>query len=470
MNLNIIKTKIIKGLLFCALLVVIIAPLALYDFQVLELLSYLKTNLNCLFLWFTLVGGLLIAIFFKEKRKQMGLEQEDNVSEKLKKQVILPETHSSSTVEEIKKIANKENIKQLNYFFDLISKGKEELVLAKIYKELEKNITEKKEYIYRYILYNIYISLDNNNYLNELIENNKKFLTLVKKYEKEGTYKHIEVQLNLAIAYAKKEMFENMLDENLKIIKEIQKTSKIPNEIKSTIYHIQAVYYLNQNNIPFAMGYFEKAAQYDENNFEVLFNMALVYYYTERNIKKCLECIEKIDRTTINDEEQFSLLIVMHYYCLALEKRYAEAYELINSYCLTEHNLPKNIKADKAYIAYKMNFYDEAKNLTDEVLSKEYNATAMNVRAMLQIKDGLYEEALNNFTKIIPDFSKDVEKYYLGEIYYHRSYACLKLNNIKEALEDYNHADELKFVDYEPDYIVELDLAKAKFSEEQNND
>ena len=459
-----------KILIFFALIIVVVAPLALYDFQIKELYLYFKVNLECFLLWLTLIGSLSVAVVSKEKRRQIGMEKEDDVSEKLKRQVILPEVHSSASVDEIKQVANEEKIKQFDSFFDLISKGKEELVLAKIYKELEKNHTEKKEFICRFILYEVYMSLDNDSYLDEVIENNKKFINLVKKFEKKGVYKHIEVQLNLAIAYARKKLFNDMLKENFKVIKEIRQVPKIPNEIKCLSYHIQAVYYLNENNIPYAMGYFEKAAQYDEDNCEILFNMALVYYYTERNTNKCLECISKIDRTTIRDKEQFRLLIVMQYYCLALEKRYEEAYEIINSYHLSEHDLPKNMKADKAYIAYKMNSYEEAKELTDEILSKEYNATAMNVRAMLQINEGSYKSALVNFTKIIPDFNENIEKYYLGEIYYHRSYANLKLNNIKEAIDDYNRANELKYIDYVSEYIVELDIAQSKLIEDTLND
>ena len=464
---------IYRIIIILALIIVVIVPFALYNFHTKELLTYFKLNLGCLLIWLSMIGGLLIAIFSKEKRKQMGMEigKENNISDKLKKQLILPETHSEATVDEIKVLANEKKIKELDYILDLISKGQEELVLAETYKELEKTHTEAEEFIYRFILYMAYISLNNDNYLDEIIENNKKFINLIKKFEKKGFYKHTEVQLNLAIAYARKKLFDDMLKENFEVIKEIRKTPKISNEIKRLSYHIQGVYYLNKNNIPYAMGYFEKAAQYDKNNCEILFNMALIYYSTEKNINKCLECISKINRSTINDK-QFRLLICIQYYCLSLEKRYDEAYEIIDNYHLSEHDFPINMKADKSYIAYKMNFFDEAKNLTDEVLSIEYNATAMNVRAMLQIKDRLYEEALKNFTKIIPDFSigKDYEKYYLGEIYYHRSYTHLKLNNVKEAIEDYNRANDLKFIDYAPDYIIELDLAKEKFSEELHND
>lgn len=470
MKLNIERTRAVRGALFFSLIIIIIAPLALYNFQMSVLFSYLKMNLECLFIWLTLVGGLIIAIFCKEKRKQMGLEQEANVSENLKKQVIMPDTHSSASDEDLKTLANENKVKQIDTLIDLMSKGKEDVVISKIYEELNKGLSGRKECIYRFILYKALMSVNNDNYLDDIIENNKKLVELVKKYEKKGVYKHTEIQLNLAIAYAKKKQFDDMLKENFKVIKEVQKAPKLSNEIKGLSYHIQAVYYLNKNNIPYAMGYFEKAAQCDENNCEILFNMALVYYYTERNINKCLECISKIDRTAISDTEQFRFMIVMQYYCLALEKRYSEAYEIINSYCLSEHNIPENMKAHKAYIAYKMNFYEEAKKITDEILSKEYDATAMNVRAMLQIENGLYKEALANLNKIIPDFSENEEKYYLGEIYYHRSYANLKLNNVQEAIDDYNHSSELKFIDYAPDYIVELDIAQAKLLEDTKYD
>ena len=74
-------------------------------------------------------------------------------------------------------------------------------------------------------------------------------------------------------------------------------------------------------------------------------------------------------------------------------------------------------------------------------------------------------ESISNFTKIIPDFSEDTDNYYLGEIYYKRSCANLKLNNFAEAINDYKQAIMLGFMDYAPDYIIDLDMAETKCME-----
>ena len=97
----------IRLALFCALLIVIIGPIALYTFQIRELFEYLKTHLDCLFMWFILIGGLIVACCSKERRKQLGLIEGDNVSEKLKRQAIMPESLSSATIEDVKIIAKK---------------------------------------------------------------------------------------------------------------------------------------------------------------------------------------------------------------------------------------------------------------------------------------------------------------------------------------------------------------------------
>ena len=69
----------------------------------------------------------------------------------------------------------------------------------------------------------------------------------------------------------------------------------------------------------------------------------------------------------------------------------------------------------------------------------------------------------------MPDFNKTKgERFYLGEIYYHKSFANLKLKNIKEAKEDFENAKNCGFFDFDPEYIVDLDIAYQEFLNNQN--
>ena len=78
---------------------------------------------------------------------------------------------------------------------------------------------------------------------------------------------------------------------------------------------------------------------------------------------------------------------------------------------------------------------------------------------MLFIREERYQEAYDNFKSIINEFI-DENKYFLGEIYYHCSYACLKLGKTEEAMDYFNKAKETGYNDFDGDYIVELDITK----------
>lgn len=454
----------IRFLIGLSILVFTILLLWIHDYSIFELKEAFKEHLECFVAICVIYAILISALLFKSKQQQLGIEtsnkQKDENLERLQNKIIYPQKESTVTVQEIQDATPKKEKSEFSKIFEHMEAAKYELVISEIQTKLTSIKDEKKEFLCRLILYYAYIDCQNDSFLGDAIENLKTFIPLAKKYEKEIYW---EARYNLMVAYAKQGLFNKVKQENCDLINEIYNDTKVSASTKCRCYKMQAITYLNENNIVYAMGYFEKASQFDENNFEILFNMALIYYYTEKNIDKCLECIDKIDRASIQDKEQFRLLIIMQYYCLSLKKQYEEAYEIIHGYHLSEHDLPIEMKAHKAYIAYKMNFYEEAKKLSNDILSIEYNATATNVRAMLQIEDGLYEAALHNFTRIIQDFKEDEEKYYLSEIYYNRSYVNLKLDNVKEAISDFNQAKTLGFLDFCPDYIVELDIAQAKF-------
>lgn len=458
-----------RCLIIIALLILILIPFALYDFEHKELLKYFKANMECLFLWLASIAALILALFSKEKQKQLGLLCNDEVKglpENIKKQIVLPENKTVSTIDDIKKVTNDKLKSKFSELFESLKKGKHELVIANVQNKLKKAINEKEKFIYYFILYIAYMTSDNDKYMDDIIETIKNFIPLAKKYERNSSFKHIELQLNLVIAYMKKGSFEEAHHENLKIIQEIQYNSKIPAPLKCRCYQLLAVYYLKNNNIIYAMGYFEKSSQYEEDNYETLFNMALIYYAEEKNIDKCLECIAKIDRTTIKDQEQFRILILMQYYCLSLKNQYDEAYDILCNYEVSAGYLPTGMKGHKAYIAYKLGKYEEARHLSDEILSKEYDVTAMNVRAILQIQNKQYKEAIVNFTKIIPEFDENSETCFLGEIYYHRSFANIKLKKPKEAFDDFIKAKDLGFTDFSPEYIIEIDLSQIELNKE----
>lgn len=76
---------------------------------------------------------------------------------------------------------------------------------------------------------------------------------------------------------------------------------------------------------------------------------------------------------------------------------------------------------------------------------------------MLFIREERYQEAYDNFKSIFNEFI-DENKYFLGEIYYHCSYTCLKLGKTEEAVDYFNKAKETGYNDFDGDYIVDLDM------------
>lgn len=381
--------------------------------------------------------------------------------EKLQDKIVIPQEKSPEVVQEIKDNALKEQNKELNELFGYIEQGKCELAISKAQDKLKTAKTEKSEFICRFILYLAYMASENDQYLTDIIDNIQKLILLIKKHPKDIRLS-IDVRYNLMVAYARQGEFEKVKKENHALLKEIKENSKFPVEMKYRCYNMQAAVYLRENNIPYAMGYFDKALKYSEDNFDILFNMALTYYYTGRDVNKCLEYIDRIDPTQISEnDERYHLFVVIQCYCLALKKDYLKAYEIIDNYLNFNHDTSYELKGDKAYIAYKLNKFDEAQKLSDEVLSLVSEATSTNVRGMLQLNKGKYEEAYNNFQSIITKFM-DGDKYFLGEIYYHCSYACLKLNKIDEAIDYFNKVKETNYNDFDCDYIVDLDMAQQE--------
>ncbi len=384
--------------------------------------------------------------------------QRNDSIEKLQESIVAPQKESSVTVQEIKDKVIKKKDEDFDKIFEYMCREKYELVISKTQEKLNDINSEKKEFICRFILYYAYIDSDNDKFLNDAIENLIKFIPLAKKYGTEEIY--WEVRYNLMVAYARQERFDDIKKENYSYINEIQDNSKISADIKFRCYKMQAFIYLKEKNIPFAMGYFDKALKYSESDFDILFNMALTYYYVNNDVDKCLECINRIDVTRICDnDEQYRLFITMQYYCLSLKKDYFSAYRIIDNYHKSIANLSNKMKGHKAYIAYKVNKFEEAKRLSNEVLSSIPDATSSNVRGMLFIREERYQEAYDNFKSIINEFI-DENKYFLGEIYYHCSYACLKLGKTEEAIDYFNKAKETGYNDFDGDYIVDLDIAQ----------
>ena len=460
----------LKDVIFCILLLVGIVVL-LYVFCECDLSKILSTkNLPVTFYIIGIVYVICLGLFFYFSRiryyliqgldkylvSQPSVDQSDSFEE-LQKKIVLPQKESSTTFQEIKEITYKKEQNDFNDIFKYLKEGRYELAISEISHKLQNVDSEKKEFICRYILYYAYIDCENDIFLNDAINNLKKFIPLIKKYNKNETKLYWEARCNLIIAYARQNNFEIAKKENICLMKEIRSSANVSDAAKFMCYNMQAIMYLQEGNTFYAMGYFEKAMEYNDKNFDTYFNMAMTYYYTENDLDNCLECINKINITSIEDEEHYRQLITMKCYCLSLKKEYFSAYKILDNY---HHfgEITNSLKGYKAYIAYKLGKFDEAKKLSDEVLSSVYDATSQNVRGMLQIREGDYKNAFMNLSKLETEFNEG-DKYYLGELLYNCSFVCLKLKKINKAIDYFNKSKELHFSEFDPNYIVELDLA-----------
>lgn len=457
----------IRILLILGILLLLLTFGYIFDFSMDEIKICFKDHPDSLLILLALLGYLFINLVSKCKRQQEGLEapetKKNETLEKLQERIVIPQKKSVVTVREIKNKARNRKDAELEEIFKCIEKRKYELVISKIRDKLKTTENEKIEFLCRFTLYYTYLEYENDQYLSDIIDNLQKLIPLVKKYSKEYRL-YLEVRYSLMVAYAKQNKFENVKKENYDLLKEMKNNPEFSSDMKYRCYNMQAAVYLEENNIPYAMGYFDKALEYSENDFDILFNMALTYHYMCNDIDKCLEYIDKIDPTQISEnDERYRLLVDVQCYCLALKKDYFKAYEIMDNYLNFSNDRSYHIEANKAYIAYKLNKFDEAQKLVDEVLSMVSEATAINVRGMLQLDTSKYEEAYHNFKSIISEFI-DGDKYFLGEIYYHCSYACLKLNKVEEAIDYFNKAKETNYNDFNGDYIVDLDVAQQEHS------
>ena len=454
-----------KVLSILGLIVVTFLLFWTHNFSCTELKEDLK-NIPCLASILSVYGAILFYGFIYKNKEEDNINQDADIS-KINENIALPKKESSSALKEIEGFSNPNESGFLK-IYEYIEKRQYELAIPDIYEEIRKNKGKKQaEFILRYLLYIAYSCFEEGVSKKDIEENLLLFIPLAKEYAFNDPYLYMEVASDLISIYVEQEKFDDIKKIIHPIIIEINNNYKVPSKIKLKYYSFQAMIYVQENNIPYAMGYFEKASKYDESS-DSFFNMAVVYYYAENNIEKCLKCIEKIDVSSIEDYK-FKVIVRMKYYCLALQKKYKDAYEIICNYSFSEKECSSTIKAHKAYLAYKTGNLKEAKTLSDDILKDEFETTALNVRAILQLENGEYELCIKNFDKIMPDFNKTKgERFYLGEIYYHKSFANLKLKNIKEAKEDFENAKNCGFFDFDPEYIVDLDIAYQEFLNNQN--
>ena len=96
-----------------------------------------------------------------------------------------------------------------------------------------------------------------------------------------------------------------------------------------------------------------------------------------------------------------------------------------------------DLEACLAYLYIRRGEYGKASSLTTKVLLNDpMNITAVNVKGVLEMREGKYDVAINCFSKIISDFENEETqqaRYYAGEIYNNLAICEAKVGKAKDA-------------------------------------
>lgn len=415
-------------------------------------------------------------LFLKKKREDiLGAFPQDEEGEDWKENIQLPKEDLRKKLEDTLSI-NKD------YCFELKDKDVEELeselkeqkydlVIRKIKNILltNKDIQIQKEIIIRSILDASFSFYDCDDYLSDRKENLEKLINILEnKRCRSCSVCSIELffRYNLITVFCMLGKYDEALSMNIKLLRSIKNNDQVDVKLLYNSLYLQAKIYIQKNKFIYAIGYFNAACDYTKDDGVINANTALIYFYELSNVNKCLEYAERALVSSSLDDKTFRLAISMSYHCYALNKDFKKAYDIMCNYEIQCNNdlleVPIEMLANKSYIAYKLEKFEEATDLVANVLDTDAkNDTAINVKAMLQLKDGKYECSFRNFDSIVKNFedsnNKSLARYYTGEIYYNMSIACLKMEKNNEAKKYFNKALEIGFDDFDPRYIVDLD-------------
>ena len=228
----------------------------------------------------------------------------------------------------------------------------------------------------------------------------------------------------------KDEDYGAIIDFAQKIIAVIDDSDKKCSARRSYVYiHLGSIYMeMKQYNL--AIPYLNEVVRISSVTLPALYRLAHLYANVLHNYEKGLYysqlCFSKL--ADENGDKTFSYmeirLIRWIAYCSAACGEFDKGCVTLENY-LKVATIPLDERADLeaclAYLELKVGEYDKASSLVKVVLERDpMNITAVNVKGMLEMRNGNYDIAINCFTNIIHDFEEEKTqqaRYYAGEIY-----------------------------------------------------
>lgn len=228
----------------------------------------------------------------------------------------------------------------------------------------------------------------------------------------------------------KDEDYSAIIDFAQKIIAVIDDSDKKSSARRSYVYiHLGSIY-MEMKQYDLAIPYLNEVVRISSVTLPALYRLAHLYANVLHNYEKGLYysqlCFSKLSDE--NGDKSFSYMeigvIRWIAYCSAACGEFDKGCVTLENY-LKVATIPVDEKADLeaclAYLELKVGAYDKASSLVKGVLERDpMNITAVNVKGMLEMRNGNYDIAINCFTNIIHSFEEEKTqqaRYYAGEIY-----------------------------------------------------
>ena len=229
-------------------------------------------------------------------------------------------------------------------------------------------------------------------------------------------------------------------------------------ELYAQINDLKASILLNNNRPHIALSYLKRALLYSKNDSQYEYKISNIYLHALHAPWLALEYIREAcfhlppDASPSLERSIFSF----HFYLEAFVGNFSKAYEIIEQMKTDE----LDILACQAYIAFKLERYQEAEKLYRRVLeSHPKDETAINVKALLHLKNKEYETALNCFQAILVDFEKVTEwdaQFYTAEVYYNIGICYIETGRLQDAFSAFKKAEKLGFLHFDARYLDKI--------------
>lgn len=228
----------------------------------------------------------------------------------------------------------------------------------------------------------------------------------------------------------KDEDYGAIIDFAQKIIAVIDDSDKKCSARRSYVYiHLGSIY-MEMKQYDLAIPYLKEVVRISSVTLPALYRLAHLYANVLRDYEKGLYysqlCFSKLSDE--NGDKSFSYmevrLIRWIAYCSAACGEFDKGCVTLENY-LKVATIPFDerayLEACLAYFDLKVGKYGKASSLVIGVLERDpMNITAVNVKGMLEMRNGNYDIAINCFTNIIHHFEEEKTlqaRYYAGEIY-----------------------------------------------------